>query len=63
MAAMKSPAPSAPIVLCDVVDLLAAKAGLVISGDADWLSLGAFEGIAIIAVRETIDRVETRNKT
>ena len=60
---MKSPDPSAPIVLRDVVDLLAAKAALVISGDADLLSLGAFDGIAIITAREAIDRVETRNKT
>ena len=41
---MKSPDPSSPIVLHDVVDLLAAKAGLVISGDADLLSLGRLRG-------------------
>ena len=42
---------------------LAANADLVISGDADLLSLGAFEGIAIITAREAADRIEARNKT
>ena len=42
---------------------LAARADLVISGDADLLSVEDFEGIAIITAREAVDRIEARNKT
>ena len=39
---------------------LAAKVDIVISGDADLLSMGAFEGIAIITAREAVDRFKAK---
>lgn len=39
---------------------LAAKVDIVISGDADLLSMRAFEGIAIITAREAVDRFKAR---
>lgn len=42
---------------------LAAKVDIVISGDADLLSMGAFEGIAIVTAREAVDRFKARMKT
>jgi uncharacterized protein len=42
---------------------LAAKAELVVSGDADLLSLGSFEGMPIVAPAQAVRLVETKAKT
>jgi len=42
---------------------IAANADLVVSGDADLVSLGSFEGVVIVTTAEAVARVEARNKT
>lgn len=42
---------------------LAAGADLVVSGDADLLSLGSFEGIAIVTASAALARIESSGKT
>lgn len=42
---------------------LAAKADLLVSGDADLLSLVSYEGIAIVSPAEAIRQIEARGKT
>jgi putative PIN family toxin of toxin-antitoxin system len=42
---------------------LAAGADLLVSGDADLLSMGSHEGIAIVSVVEAVRRIEARSKT
>ena len=42
---------------------LAAKADLIVSGDNDLLSLGSFEGIAIVAPAEALRRLDVDGDT
>jgi uncharacterized protein len=42
---------------------IAAKVDLIISGDNDLLSLGSFEGIAIVAAAEAVKLIEARGKS
>ena len=42
---------------------LATKVELIVSGDSDLLSLGSFEGVAIIAPTQVVRRIEATGKT
>lgn len=43
-----------------IATALAAKADLVVSGDRHLLSLGSYEGLAIVAVAEAVTRIGRR---
>lgn len=42
---------------------LAATADLVVSGDGDLLSVGSFEGVAIVTAADAVARVDAQRKT
>lgn len=46
-----------------VAAAIAASADLLVSGDADLLSMGSYEGIAIVSVTEAVRQIEARSKT
>jgi putative PIN family toxin of toxin-antitoxin system len=48
---------------CVLAAALAGRADLVVSGDADLLSIGSFEGIGIVSAAEAVRRCEAIGKT